>query len=176
MTPDCSSPHANLTIVGPGTDPDHVTAIMRANSLGVQKNNESNAAREQGQLGRALQLHLEALDLKIRAFGEHSIQAAISFNTLAETYVKIGSSDELDSAEEGLGKALLVRNERELGGAEQGTRIDAAVSRDNLARVLEAKGKMDEARKARMADDAKSRILCGADGVSSYLLSHSLIF
>lgn len=161
-------PHLNLTEIGPHTDPAHLAAMMRANTLGIDKNNEGNLAREAGQLDRALQLHLEALDLKIRAFSENSVQAALSFNTLGETYLKIGT---LDKAEEVIKKALLVTNERLLGGAEQGTRLDAAVQRDNLARVLEAKGRMDEAREVRMTGDAAGRVLCGSYWVSLFLFA-----
>lgn len=124
-------------------------------------------------MDRALRLHLEALQLKIRGYGEDSIQAALSFNTLGETYLAIGG-DKLAKAEESLRKALKVCNERELCGLEQGPRIDAAVSRDNTGRVLEAKGKVDEAREMRMKGNAMNRIMCGSNGVR-ILMIHLLV-
>lgn len=155
----------SLTAVGPNTDPAHMDAMMQANSLGVVKNNEGNVARDQGQLDRALALHQEALELKIRGFGEESVQAAISFNALGVTYLKMGG-DKLDAAEKAFSKALNVRDDTAFGGLGIGSRIDAAASRDDMARVLEAKGKMDEAKAMRLRGAAKGEVICGSNRVN----------
>lgn len=156
--------HGNITAVGPDTDPAQFSAMVDANTTAVQKNNEGNIALRQGQFDRAAALHREALELKLRAFGEESVQAAMSFNALGYTYLKMGPS-KLDLAEENLRKALRVRNDRAFGGLEMGPRIDAAVSRDNVARLLEARGKMGEARDMRLKGSPKGEILCGSDKV-----------
>lgn len=96
-----ASIHNNITVVGPETGPARVKAMNEANTIAVQKNTEGNMARQQGQLDRALRLHLEALQLKIRGYGEESVQAAMSFNTLGETYLDIGG-EKLDKAGEAL--------------------------------------------------------------------------
>lgn len=161
--------YSNLTEIGPNTDRAHLQAMMEANTTGVEKNNEGNIARKLGDFSRAEKLHREALVLKIRGFGEESIQAAISFNTLGETYLKMGPS-KLDDAEKNLKKALRVRDDKAFGGLEMGPRGDAAVSRDNMGRLFEARGKMDEARAMRLRGAPKGEIMCGAVDVSNFVL------
>lgn len=72
----------------------------------------------------------------------------------------------LDKAERNLKKALRVRDGREHGGLAMGPRGDAAVSRDNMARLLEARGQMAEARAWRLKGARKGEIVCGANDVS----------
>lgn len=156
----------HMTPIGLDTDPAHFMAMMEANIIGVQKNNEGNIARKRGDLARAEKLHKEALQLKIRGFGDESIQAAISFNTLGVTYLKMGPS-KLDQAEDNLKKALRIRDYRASGGLERGSAQDAAVTRDNMAQVLEARGKMAEAREMRLRGAKKNEIVCGCVEVSN---------
>lgn len=174
-------PYINLHPIGPDTDPAHFQAMLRANTDAVEMNNMGNLARRHGQLDRALALHLGALDLKIRGFGEESVQAALSFNTLGETYIELaaaaashgadGDADKrsyTDAAEHALRKALHANDDRALGGLEMGPRGDAAVARDNLARALELKGAMGEARAMRLRGLKAGRVLCGSDKVRRF--------
>lgn len=154
----------NLTPVGPHTNPADMAAMIEANTTAVQLNNEGNAARKRGDLDAALSKHLRALELKIRGFGEASVQAANSFGTLGETYLAMGR---LDAAEANMRKALRVRDDKATGGLEMGPRCDAAVTRDNIGRVLEARGDMDGARAARLRISGAGEVMCGSDNVSS---------
>lgn len=70
-------------------------------------------------MAQAIELHNEAAALKIRAFGEESIQAALSLNGLGECYLQTGN---LAKAEESLLKALRVRDDRRAGGLGIGPR------------------------------------------------------
>ncbi len=56
---------------------------------------------------------------KIQLFGERSVQAAISFNELADFYLR---SNDLEAAQRALKKALKVRDYRSAGGLEMGPR------------------------------------------------------
>lgn len=138
--------HHNITPIGPNTDPAQLEAMMMANTVAVQLNNEGNLARKRGELDRALALHREALALKIRGFGEESVQAANSFNTLGETCLRKGM---LDDAEGALRKALRVRDDKAGGGLEMGPR-----------------GDMDGARAVRLRGGSKGMVICGSDSVS----------
>lgn len=155
-------PFLNLTGVDDNTDPDIVSAIMEANTVAVDKNNCANLLDQAGQLDEAIALHREALALKIRAFSESSVQAAISFNALGEAYLKAGR---LPEAEDALLKAFNVR-EGKPNGLGMGPRLDAAVTRDNLARLREAQGNFEDARATRMKGDKKHEVLCGNYHVS----------
>lgn len=158
--------HSNITILDPDIDPARVRAMVAANTIGRDLNNEAVIASRAGDFALALSKHLEALPLKTRAFGEASVQAAITFNGLGETYLRLG---DLELAGKMLGKALHVRNEVRLGGLGLGPALDAAVSRDNLGRVLEAAGRMGDARVARLAGNLVGSVLCGNFKVSACL-------
>lgn len=96
-------PFFNMTAIGSDTDPAQFQAMLEASTIAVAKNNEGNAARARGDLATAERLHLQALQLKIRGFGDESVQPALSYNTLGETYLKMGK---LDKVERNLKKAL----------------------------------------------------------------------
>lgn len=119
-----------------------------------------------GRYDEAIHLHTEALEARVRVHGERSIMAAISFNNLGETFLAAGR---LDEAADALAKALVVKDDQEFGGMELGPRIDAAVSRDNMARVLEAMGDFPGARKMRLKGADKGHTVCGCDYVSTSL-------
>lgn len=59
--------------------------------------------------------------------------------------------NKLDQAESNLNKALRVRDDRAFGGLEMESRGDAAVSRDNMAWLLEARRKTSEAMRLKVA-------------------------
>ena len=117
----------------------------------ISLNNEAVALFKEGRYAEAEPLNKEALRLKIQSFGPSSIQAALSHNGLGETQLKLGK---LDEAEDNLRKAVEIRNS--LGR----TGFDAAVSRESLAQVLEAKGDMIGAKAMRLSG-APNAIACG---------------
>ncbi|KAF8582098.1 hypothetical protein K439DRAFT_1308471, partial [Ramaria rubella] len=105
----------------------------------VSLNNEALQLSNQGDNAGAERLHKRALVLKESAHGPNSIQAALTRNALGEVQLRQGK---LEEAEVNLRKAVAVRNS-------SGPAFDAAVSRENLAQVLEAKGKFLEAKQIR---------------------------
>ncbi|KAG8921087.1 hypothetical protein FRC00_009153 [Tulasnella sp. 408] len=104
-------------------------------------NNQALARSRAGDHAGAEVLHKQALEIKINSTGPNSIQAALSYNALGETQLKLGKFDE---AEESLSRAVEIR---ENGGP--GAAFDAAVSKENLAQVYEAKGLWEQARQIR---------------------------
>ncbi|KIO22966.1 hypothetical protein M407DRAFT_53869, partial [Tulasnella calospora MUT 4182] len=108
--------------------------IFQASNL----NHQALARSQAGDHAGAELLHKQALEIKINSTGPNSIQTALSYNGLGETQLKLGKFDE---AEETLSRAVEIR--------EAGASFDAAVSRENLAQVYEAKGLWDQARKTR---------------------------
>ncbi|KAJ7072808.1 hypothetical protein C8F01DRAFT_972386 [Mycena amicta] len=143
-------------------------AIIAANTTAVQKSNKAQVAKSAGRFDEAIALHREALALKVAAYSEASVQAAISLNGLGEACISAGR---LPEADEALTKALKVREAGDMGGLGLGPRIDAAVTRDNLAALREAQGRFDDARALRLAGDPKDQIMCGNDKVSFLLPS-----
>ena len=129
----------------------------------ISKNNAANILKTTGQHDEAIRLHTEAVEAKVRIFGERSIHAAISFNGLGETLLEAGR---LDEAADAFGKALKVRDDVAFGGMGIGPRNDAAASRDNMARVLEARGDFSGARGMRLKGADKGQTMCGCYDVS----------
>lgn len=157
----------HLTPISPDTDPADFIAMLEANIIGVQKNNQAVSALKRGDFARAEKLHKEALKLKMWGFGDESIQAAISYNGLGGTYLKMGPS-KLDQAENSFKKALRIVDYREFGGLGKGSAQDAAMTRDNMAQLLEARGKMTEAKEMRLKGAKKGEIICGSIEVSNF--------
>ncbi|KAI3392471.1 hypothetical protein diail_5663 [Diaporthe ilicicola] len=131
----------------------------------IEKNNAANIAKNAGRYDEAIRLHTEALQLKIRLYGEQSIDAAFSFNMLGDACLAAGKVDE---AADALEKALKVRDDVAFGGKGAGPRIDAAASRDNMARVLEARGDLPGAREIRLKGADKGHTICGCTSVSNF--------
>lgn len=146
----------NITEMRSGADAAEALAA-------IEKNNAANVAKSAGRYDEAIRLHSEALEAKIRLHGERSIQAALSFNNLGESLLAAGR---LDGAADAFAKALAVRDDTAFGGMELGPRNDAAASRDNMARVLEARGDFPGAREMRLKGADKGHTMCGCDRVS----------
>ncbi|KAL4422739.1 hypothetical protein ABPG75_008936 [Micractinium tetrahymenae] len=89
----------------------------------------------------AERLHRELLAFRERAFGPENTRTAITLNSLGSLCRKRGA---LEEAEALLRRALAVRE------AAPGEAFDAAVTRDELACVLQAAGRKDEARAVRL--------------------------
>ncbi|KAL1860633.1 hypothetical protein Daus18300_009123 [Diaporthe australafricana] len=138
-----------------GSEADAMAAMAA-----IQKNNAANIAKDAGRHDEAIRLHKEALQTKIRLFGERSVDAALSFNGLGSAFLGAGK---LDEAADAYSKSLKVRDDAAFGGLEAGPRQDAAATRDNMARVLEARGDFAGAREIRLKGADKGRTLCGCD-------------
>lgn len=60
----------------------------------VEFNNQANRLDQAGNHAGAIELHLKALKLKISAVGEESWQVAMTKNSLAEVYMKMGNLED----------------------------------------------------------------------------------
>ncbi|KLO14487.1 hypothetical protein SCHPADRAFT_313692 [Schizopora paradoxa] len=109
--------------------------------LAVPLNNEAHRLSNQGDYEGAERLHLQALEVKDHAYGTEDIRCAVTYNALGETQLRL---NKLDEAEANLRHAVAIRE------AHNRFNLDAAVSRENLAQVLEAKHKLDEAKAERV--------------------------
>lgn len=103
----------------------------------------------------------------VRVHGERSFLAAFSFNNFGETLLAAGR---LDEAADAFAKALVVQDDQEFGGMELGPSVNAAMGRDNMARVLEAKGDFPGAREMRLKGADKGHTRCGCDDVRTFQL------
>ncbi|KIJ37727.1 hypothetical protein M422DRAFT_781615 [Sphaerobolus stellatus SS14] len=117
----------------------------------IDLNNQALALTRQGDHAGAEVLHKKALKIKERAHGPDATQTALTLNALGEVQYELGKYDE---AETNLRRAVTIRN----GSAANS--LDAAVSRENLAQVLEAKGHLREAKETRDSGKPNS-IACG---------------
>jgi hypothetical protein len=148
-------------------------------------NNEAIQLERAGNFVDAEAKHLEALCLKIRGSGEHSVPAAVTRNGLGELYIKMGK---LDEAQEQLEQADHVRegkyHMRE--NISPGTdceigldNFDTACTRDNLGRVFEMKDDFEKVVEWR-TKGGSNKMICSHFDVSSprffvYWHRHSLI-
>lgn len=98
----------------------------------------------------AERLHREVLRFKQQTHGPGSVAAGTSYNSLGSLLRKRGG---LQEAEEMLRKAVEIRE------AHPAEWFDAAVSRDELACVLQAAGRADEARQMRLKA-GPDRLIC----------------
>ena len=102
------------------------------------------------ELAEPLQKEIVAIDEKLQ--GPNSSSSGLSWNKLGEIQFEMGKITE---AEPSLKRAVEIREGL-------GEDFDTAVSRDNLARVYEAQGRMDEAREMRLRGRASQNISCGS--------------
>lgn len=120
---------------------------------------KDKAAEEQydrGEYLRAAQLRLESLRIKDAELGPDSIEAAYTRMHLGHALYKCG---QLDQAEKVLRQAMAVRDKKDPMG------VDAAIARDELARVLVAKGDRAGAQQLRLGRE--NSLSCGNYDVSS---------
>ncbi|KAJ7286054.1 hypothetical protein C8J57DRAFT_656404 [Mycena rebaudengoi] len=106
----------------------------------VELNNRALQLQNRGDYAGAEQLHQQAITIKEQSFGTTHISTAISYNALAEVQLLMGK---LNEAQANCQKALDVRS-----GA--GPPLDAAVTRENMGQILEAKGDLDGAKAVRL--------------------------
>ncbi|KAG8952291.1 hypothetical protein FRC03_012181 [Tulasnella sp. 419] len=126
------------------SSPQKVHALQLAEQLGQQAMMLSRSGDHSG----AEQLHLQILQAKIVAFGPDSPEVALTRNSLGEEQLELGK---LDEAEENLRKAAEIRNNNSRVGA-----FDAAVTRENLAHVLEARGDLEGAKEVRRSQGTQN--------------------
>ncbi|KAI0068207.1 hypothetical protein BV25DRAFT_1987024 [Artomyces pyxidatus] len=124
----------------------HSVAAMEAPRL----QNEAQMRERQGDFAAAERLYLRAIEIRNEAFGPGNSYVAINQNSLGELYIKI---NRLDDAEAMLNQAMAIRTVT-------GPPFDAAVTRDNLARVFEMRGNLDAAREMRLRG-SPDQIACG---------------
>ena len=97
------------------TDAARSTLLQQALHFSAQATEADRAANVE----QAIQCLNRSLEIKIQLFGERSIQAALSFNELGESYLR---SNDLEAAQRALKKALKVRDYQSVGGLELGPR------------------------------------------------------
>ncbi|KAK0624895.1 hypothetical protein B0T17DRAFT_255845 [Bombardia bombarda] len=134
-TPDPRPIATTITLVDPATT--QASVITAASTTAIALSNQASQLSASGLHAKAIRLHTQALALKLQAYGDDSVQAAVTYNSLGEDYLMTG---QLDEAEFVLRRALRVRDDGD-GGLGLGPRNDAAATRDNLAQVLEARGR-----------------------------------
>ncbi|KAI1384887.1 uncharacterized protein F4822DRAFT_376413 [Hypoxylon trugodes] len=144
-------PFFHMNYMLPGISGAEREAVIRANTDAITLSNEAGVAVQTEQYDEAIRLHQQALQLKLRAYPETSMQAAITFNGLGEAFLGAGR---LDEADEAFAKALAVRERED-------PRADAAATRDNIGAVREAQGRFDEARQMRLRGREKGEMMCG---------------
>ncbi|KAI2611967.1 hypothetical protein GGR54DRAFT_651203 [Hypoxylon sp. NC1633] len=145
------SGYFHMNIIGPHMPAHEIEAMFGANIDAVELSNDAEVAQQAGRHEEAIELNLQALALKLKAFPETSVQAAITFNKLGEAYLGAGRLQESDEA---FAKAIAVRERK-------GPPEDAATTRDMIGALREAQGRFAEAREVRVRGDSRKQILCG---------------
>lgn len=151
-------PVYHQNIIHPGLSGAETNALVRANTIAISRSNAASSANEAGRYDEAIRLHQEALDLKLQAYPDTSVQAGISYNGLGEALLGAGR---LQEADEAFAKALTTR-ERD------GPAVDAAATRDNIGALREAQGRFAEAKEVRLRGKGKNEIMCGNYKVCSF--------
>jgi tetratricopeptide (TPR) repeat protein len=136
------------------------SATFLQNAWGL--NNRGVQAAKRGNHAEAERLHTEALNLKKLAEGPDSVGYALSANHLGEAQIHLGK---WDAAEKNLQDAVRIRNNA-------GPEFDAAVSRDNLARIYEKKGDFTKARSIRLTFPQKMACSYYEVGIVSLYVLH----
>ena len=136
--------HMNIQV-----NPTAMQAVATAEATRLQ--NEALALERMGDYAGAEQRYLRAIEIRNQAFGPGNNYVAINQNSLGELYLKQGR---LDEAEELLLEALDTREKR------LGNSFDAAVTRENLAQLYEARGDGPKAKEMR-GRGFPNNIACG---------------
>ena len=116
--------HMNIQV-----NPNAMQAVGTTEATRLQ--NEGVALERMGDYAGAEQRFLRAIEIRNQAFGPGNNYVAINLNSLGELYLKQGR---LDDAESVLLEAFDARENR------LGNDFDAAVTRENLAQLYEARG------------------------------------
>lgn len=95
------------------------------------------------------------VELDKQIYGPDSSSTGLSWNKLGEIQTDLENFTEAESS---LKEAVRIREKKE--------DFDTSVSRDNLARVYEALGRLEEAKEMRMRGRPKQNITCGNYSVS----------
>ena len=147
----------HINTIDSHTSTAQVSNLMLANGTAVQYSNQAVAASSAGDYATAARLHQQAIALKLKAYNDDSTQLAISYNGLGETLLSLEKLEEADVA---LAKALRVRDDAAFGGLGKGPRFDAGVTRENVAQLREAQGRLDEAKQMRLRGK-EGQMCCG---------------
>ena len=142
------------------TDPATITEITQSDDSGLL-NNQALHLFNQGDLADATNIHLQALRIKERLDGLDSISTSISKNALGELYFNLRQPNE---AEENFKQAIAIRN-----AAGPQYSFDAAVSRENLAKVYKMRGDTKSAKEIRTSA-GKANMVC-----ANHTVHHSKI-
>ncbi|VDB99655.1 unnamed protein product [Peniophora sp. CBMAI 1063] len=131
------------------TDPEKFARNDQASKI----HNEAKRLQKAGNYAAAEQCYLEAIRIRDQLWGVGSTQAALNQNALGEMYVEMAR---LDDAEHMFQRVLDVYNQDEA----LRKHFDAAVVRESLAQVYEARGDGPEARRTR-ARGLPHSLACG---------------
>ncbi|KAH8165738.1 hypothetical protein CIB48_g2528 [Xylaria polymorpha] len=157
--------NTHFNVITPDADDVAATALVGATTTAVFKSNAASQAMQMGQFEESISLHREALEMKLRAYPESSIQVAITYNGLGEAFLRAGR---LEEADEVLHKALIIR-ERD------GPDLDAAATRENIGALREAQGRFPEARDVRLRGAEEGHMLCSNEHVSDETIENICI-
>jgi len=107
--------------------------------------------RQQNLHAQAEPRQKEIVELDKKIYGPDASSTGLSWNKLGEIQFEMNNFTE---AEPSLKRAVEIREAL-------GEDFDTSVSRDNLARVYEAQGRLEEAKAMRMKGRAAQNITCG---------------
>ena len=129
----------------------------------VISTNEGHRLRDAGAMDEAEERLKQALAAKQAYPGPANVSAAISHDNLGRVQLQMGK---LDEAEANFRKALEIRKDM------KGEEWDNAVTRENLAQVLEAKGNLEGAKEVRLSYGDKS-VCCANYKVLDFYSNYS---
>ncbi|KAG5652147.1 hypothetical protein H0H81_006131 [Sphagnurus paluster] len=101
----------------------------------------ATAFRASSNYEASIHAYMRLIPLEDQIYTPDSPEAATSFNNLGEALIKQG---DMAAAEEGVSTALRVREDVRFGGLGLGSRYDASVSRENMAKIKEGTGILSE--------------------------------
>lgn len=135
-----------------------------------QLNNQARALSDQGEHEKAAKMMQEALNITLRVAGGNNLSAALGYQNLGEIQYKMGSYDD---AEKNFRKALRLREDAEHNPMDGGNvSFDISVSRESIAQVFEARGKLDEAKSFR--DGVRPNHVCAWEKVRALSITEGI--